>query len=160
MASSTEKTLPPGNSPIIKRDALAANQDLWINLNDKPVLTNNISDYINKAILHNQQILQPNNSQLAPPQNIQQGSSLETAPATLNPVNLSSIENITKSPELNVSEIGSSGFSIKSPAGSPEWNKQLSNRIRWMGNLKISSAELKLHPAELGTIEIKISTSS
>lgn len=49
-------------------------------------------------------------------------------------------------------------FTITAEAGSNEWGNQLSSRIRWMGNLNLSSAELKLHPAELGTVEIQIST--
>jgi flagellar hook-length control protein FliK len=49
-------------------------------------------------------------------------------------------------------------FSINSTAGSAQWNTQLSHRIRWMSSANISTAELKLHPAELGTIEIKITT--
>jgi|GEM_PF-2056663 len=49
-------------------------------------------------------------------------------------------------------------LSIAAQAGSAEWQNQLSGRIRWMGNVNISSAELKLHPAELGAVEIQIST--
>lgn len=52
----------------------------------------------------------------------------------------------------------SAQFTITAEAGSSEWGNQLSSRIRWMGNLNLSSAELKLHPAELGTVEIQIST--
>lgn len=50
------------------------------------------------------------------------------------------------------------GFHITAEAGSHDWNQQISSRIRWMGNVNMSSAELKLHPAELGTVEVKIST--
>ncbi|MCI5107529.1 MAG: flagellar hook-length control protein FliK, partial [Pseudomonadales bacterium] len=50
------------------------------------------------------------------------------------------------------------GFSLTATAGSKEFDQQLSSRIRWMGNLKMSAAELKLHPAELGSIEVRIST--
>ena len=50
------------------------------------------------------------------------------------------------------------GFSLTAAAGSKEFDQQLSSRIRWMGNLKMSAAELKLHPAELGSIEVRIST--
>jgi flagellar hook-length control protein FliK len=50
------------------------------------------------------------------------------------------------------------GFSLTASAGSKEFDQQLSSRIRWMGNLKMSAAELKLHPAELGSIEVRIST--
>jgi flagellar hook-length control protein FliK len=50
------------------------------------------------------------------------------------------------------------GYSLTAAAGSKEFDQQLSSRIRWMGNLKMSAAELKLHPAELGSIEVRIST--
>lgn len=49
-------------------------------------------------------------------------------------------------------------LNITSQAGSAEWHNQLSSSIRWMGNTNMSSAELKLHPAELGAVEIKITT--
>jgi flagellar hook-length control protein FliK len=49
-------------------------------------------------------------------------------------------------------------LNIAAQAGSAEWQSRLSGRIKWMGNLNISSAELKLHPAELGAVEIQITT--
>ncbi len=52
----------------------------------------------------------------------------------------------------------SSSFVIDSPAGSTNWSNQVGDRVRWMSNVKLSSAELKLHPAELGAMEIKIIT--
>ena len=48
-------------------------------------------------------------------------------------------------------------FSIESPVGSDSWNQQVESKIRWMTRLNISTAELKLHPAELGSVEIRIS---
>lgn len=49
-------------------------------------------------------------------------------------------------------------LSINAMAGSSDWNNQLGDKIRWMGRVNISSAELKLNPAELGSVEIKIVT--
>ncbi len=49
-------------------------------------------------------------------------------------------------------------FSVDVHPNHPDWSNQVSNRIRWMGTMNISSAELKLHPAELGAIDITIST--
>ena len=55
-----------------------------------------------------------------------------------------------------------SGFDVKNnlmlqlQSGAQEISAQLGSRIRWMGNLNLSSAELKLYPAELGTLEILI----
>lgn len=61
-------------------------------------------------------------------------------------------------PPLLENTASSLGFHITAAAGSHDWNQQISSRIRWMGNVNMSSAELKLHPAELGTVEVKIST--
>jgi flagellar hook-length control protein FliK len=46
---------------------------------------------------------------------------------------------------------------LQGQPGSMDWSSQLGNRIRWMSNLNLSSAELKLYQAELGTLEILIS---
>ena len=50
----------------------------------------------------------------------------------------------------------SNSFSLQLQPGNQEVSAQLGSRIRWMGNLNISSAEIKLYPAELGTLEILI----
>ncbi|PCJ26648.1 MAG: hypothetical protein COA96_04835 [SAR86 cluster bacterium] len=47
---------------------------------------------------------------------------------------------------------------VEAQAGSTEWNNQVGDKLRWMTKANISSAEIKLNPAELGSIEIKIST--
>ncbi|MBT8146742.1 MAG: flagellar hook-length control protein FliK, partial [Gammaproteobacteria bacterium] len=52
----------------------------------------------------------------------------------------------------------SNTFSLQLQPGTQDMSAQLGSRIRWMGNLNISSAELKLYPAELGTLEILITT--
>ena len=83
-----------------------------------------------------------------------------TAPPLLNPsLQVSADRALTgsRSPLLPGLE-ASTQFTITAEAGSSEWGNQLSSRIRWMGNLNLSSAELKLHPAELGTVEIQITT--
>lgn len=41
---------------------------------------------------------------------------------------------------------------------SSEWSGVIGNKVRWMRNAGVTSAEIQLHPAELGTIEIKIVT--
>jgi len=82
------------------------------------------------------------------------------APPLLNPsLQVSGDKALTasRSPLLPGLE-ASTQFTINAEAGSSEWGNQLSSRIRWMGNLNLSSAELRLHPAELGTVEIQITT--
>lgn len=49
-------------------------------------------------------------------------------------------------------------YSLNSPAGSDQWQAELGNRIRWLAGMKISTAELQLHPAELGAVEVRIVT--
>ena len=39
----------------------------------------------------------------------------------------------------------------------PRWSEMLSTRIRWMVDHKMSEARVKLHPPELGALEIKVS---
>lgn len=50
----------------------------------------------------------------------------------------------------------SKSFLIKAPVNSPEWSSQVGDRVRWLAKTNISSAELRLNPAELGSIEVKI----
>jgi len=49
---------------------------------------------------------------------------------------------------------------IKTPINHPEWKADLGERVAWMANNKISTAEIKINPAHLGPIEIKISVSN
>ncbi|NOY72148.1 MAG: hypothetical protein GXP14_07190 [Gammaproteobacteria bacterium] len=46
---------------------------------------------------------------------------------------------------------------IKAPINSPEWKSDLGERVVWMAQNKIPAAEIKINPAHLGPIEIKIS---
>lgn len=113
------------------------------------------SDLINKANYQNLQQIQPSEPQFTLQQTIQ-----SEAPSTaLNMSSLSSIEKIISggnSAALN--SASTSSFTIESLAGSSDWSNQVGDKIRWMGRVNISSAELRLHPAELGTVEIRIST--
>ncbi len=40
----------------------------------------------------------------------------------------------------------------------PDWSNTIGEKVHWMRNANVSTAELHLHPAELGSIEIKIIT--
>lgn len=44
------------------------------------------------------------------------------------------------------------------PMGSDAWVQDLGTRVEWLQDMKVSSAELQLHPAELGALEIRIET--
>lgn len=49
-------------------------------------------------------------------------------------------------------------FSLQSvtPAGTEGWGEEIGSHISWLSEQKISKAELSLHPAELGAIDITI----
>jgi flagellar hook-length control protein FliK len=49
---------------------------------------------------------------------------------------------------------------LQSPyiAGSDAWFEDLGTRVEWLKDMNIETAELQLHPAELGQLEIHIST--
>lgn len=86
-----------------------------------------------------------------------QSSPSELAAININQLNTSGKLIEGRSPATLPLELGASTTLEFSP-GSTNWNAQLGSKIRWMGKVNITSAELQLHPAELGTIEIKIST--
>ncbi len=46
---------------------------------------------------------------------------------------------------------------IHTPVGQAGWDNELSNRVTWMMRQNVSMAEIKLTPANLGPIEIKVS---
>jgi len=50
------------------------------------------------------------------------------------------------------------GLNASGRSGNFDWSNALGEKVRWMRNANISIAELHLHPAELGSIEIKIVT--
>jgi flagellar hook-length control protein FliK len=50
-----------------------------------------------------------------------------------------------------------SALDIKSPVGSTAWAEELGGKITWMAHQGIESASLKLSPAHLGPVEVRIS---
>ncbi len=49
-------------------------------------------------------------------------------------------------------------FTLQTPAGQPGWDVEVGNRIRWMVGQNSSGLELRLNPAELGSVEVKLAT--
>ena len=49
-------------------------------------------------------------------------------------------------------------FTLQTPAGQPGWDVEVGNRIRWMVGQNNSGLELRLNPAELGSVEVKLSS--
>jgi len=73
-------------------------------------------------------------------------SPLNTTPNT---TPLASTSSLSIPTELDVAE----------PFGRPAWAQGMSKQIIWMANQNISSAELRLNPAHLGPIEVRIDIS-
>lgn len=46
---------------------------------------------------------------------------------------------------------------IASPAGTPGFNQELGQQIAWLGSQDIKQARIRLHPEELGTLDVKVS---
>ncbi len=49
-------------------------------------------------------------------------------------------------------------FTLQTPTGHPGWDAEVGNRIRWMVGQNNSGFELRLNPAELGSVEVKLAT--
>jgi flagellar hook-length control protein FliK len=49
--------------------------------------------------------------------------------------------------------------SVQAPVGSADWGQAVSQRIAWLVNRGISSAELQLNPRELGPVDVRINLS-
>lgn len=50
----------------------------------------------------------------------------------------------------------SGGPALETPLGKPGWDQELGQRLVWMGRDQIQSAQLRLHPAHLGPLEVRI----
>ena len=79
-------------------------------------------------------------------------------PASQSQVNTINGLTSTASPLNESTRPGLTVLESQTMAGSREWASEMNNHIRWMGRMNISSAEIKLNPAELGALEIKIMT--
>ncbi len=53
---------------------------------------------------------------------------------------------------------GAEQFAMRSAPGESGWAEELNGRINWLHRNGLQRAEIQLHPAELGTLEISIST--
>lgn len=48
-------------------------------------------------------------------------------------------------------------FSVDTPVLDPAWQRAVNERVVWMAGRNLQSAELKLHPAELGPLQVQLS---
>ena len=93
-------------------------------------------------------LLQQSSSSFVETGNAQLTTSLN--PATSNPAinNFSSMSTATM-PQTEIAE----------PFGRPAWAQGMGKQILWMANQNISSAEIRLNPAHLGPIEVRLDIS-
>lgn len=143
------KVAPP------RGNTLPGNLPFLTNTDGKTALIENVSDLVNKAVFQNQQFSQSGEAKPT----LQPLTQSEAAPTVFNVSSLINAEKAVTGRNPGAFNVeNTSSFVVESPAGSTDWNNQVGDRIRWMGRVNIQSAELKLHPAELGTVEIKITT--
>jgi len=151
-AQASGKTLPQtGNS-------LPGNLPFYSSTKETPNFRGDFFDFTNKIGMQSSMPSTLTDSQILisqpEPAQVDSTASLETA-------STSSTLSLDKQLGRSLDALGNEAktqFSIAETAGSDEWNRQIGSRIRWMGKVDMATAELKLHPAELGTIEIKITT--
>ena len=49
---------------------------------------------------------------------------------------------------------------IQVPVNSPNWSQAVAQRVLWLASNGVQSAELQLHPRELGPVDIRISVAN
>jgi flagellar hook-length control protein FliK len=88
--------------------------------------------------------------------NFQQAASPATQsaiqPGTLQPAQAQLLQQPANLPPVHVAQ------TVQTPPGEPGWDAQVGQRLMWMVNNEIKSAEIKLNPAELGPMEVKVRT--
>lgn len=47
--------------------------------------------------------------------------------------------------------------SVQTPVGQPQWSQAVGEKVLWLAAQNISSAEINLHPQDLGPIQVKVS---
>ena len=86
----------------------------------------------------------------------------ESAPQSLNFSNVSSTLSVPGAESAKYSATQETApprfFTLQTPAGQPGWDVEVGNRIRWMVGQNNSGLELRLNPAELGSVEVKLSS--
>jgi flagellar hook-length control protein FliK len=73
-------------------------------------------------------------------------------PGTLQPVQAQLLQQPAVPAPVHVAQ------TVQTPPGEPGWDAQVGQRLIWMVNNEIKSAEIKLNPADLGPMEVKVRT--
>lgn len=85
---------------------------------------------------------------------MQASPSVSQSVTQLGPIQLNSPQTLMQSPLPPVPVTQT----VQTPPGQPGWDAQVGQRLIWMVGNEVKSAEIKLNPAELGPMEVKVRT--
>ena len=70
---------------------------------------------------------------------------------------LANLSTATSSAPAAVVPTAAHALSIASPAGTPAFAQELGQQVTWLGGQDIKQARIRLHPEELGSMDVKVS---
>jgi flagellar hook-length control protein FliK len=80
--------------------------------------------------------------------------------ATQSPASSTAVE-FAGRPQESLSATGLRNFvvqtSVPTPVGQPQWSQAVGEKVLWLAAQNISSAEINLHPQDLGPVQVKVS---
>ncbi|MDF1831785.1 MAG: flagellar hook-length control protein FliK [Porticoccaceae bacterium] len=86
----------------------------------------------------------------------------DSAPQSLNFSNVSSTLSVPSAESAKYSATTETPpprfFTLQTPVGQTGWDAEIGNRIRWMVGQNNSGLELRLNPAELGSVDVRLNT--
>ncbi|MCX7513145.1 flagellar hook-length control protein FliK [Frateuria sp. STR12] len=86
------------------------------------------------------------------------GKPAEQKDALLDPTQLAGIAN-TPPPAQNTggATLPAHQLNVASPAGTPAFAQELGEHVAWLGQQDVKQARIRLHPEDLGTLDVKVS---
>jgi flagellar hook-length control protein FliK len=164
------------NFQAVEKDAVPVNQDLKTGLNKESISLSQITEERISAGVSAKseaEVLQQKNNLLSetgqkgidPMLTAKQNKKVDILEAKINALDLSAEKAVPKfaadMANLNRAVIPENKTEIPPMTkhfAHPEWNKEVGERVIWMHKQAIPSAELRLNPAHLGPVTIKIET--
>lgn len=127
------------------RDFLAL-QPTSVMLNDQPVVAAQSGDFIEQLMT------------IARDKNGSELTGVQATPQTLNSAFASQLTTapLTESTLHASATARASGEAIQVTPQHPNWGQELGDRVQWMIGRQIQSAEIRLNPPELGSLEVRI----
>jgi flagellar hook-length control protein FliK len=80
----------------------------------------------------------------------------EQKDAPLDASQLASVSTALATPGPAASVVPAHNLSIGSPVGTPAFAQELGQHVAWLGGQDVKQARIRLHPEELGTLDIKV----